>query len=190
MGVVADDRNDRGRGVRLLEVKPEGPAAEAGLKQGDLLTGIGDLPVRQMTDLLMILDHVPAGNTVPVRVARDGQNLEIRVTLAERPASAGPRPPQLLPDTQPDRPVQPGPEVIPKAEPVPGVIVPGVPPNGVVPALPDPAAERIEEMERRIQELERRVAELEKALAESKTPLEEVKPPVPEPPGPKLEAPE
>jgi len=187
LGVVGDDRNDRGRGVRVLEIVPGGPGAKAGLKKGDLITGIGDLRVRQMSDLMMILDNVAPGNTVPVKVLRDGQNVEVRATLAPRPASAGPRPPQLLPGAEP--PLQPGPEAIPKVEPL-----PAMPPGGVVPAVPNRGAERIEALEQRIQALEQRVAELEKALAESKPPAEKEKPDVPEPPeppaGPKLEAPE
>ena len=49
LGVLADDKDDRGRGVRVLKVVPGGPADQAGLKPQDLITRLGGVPVRQMT---------------------------------------------------------------------------------------------------------------------------------------------
>jgi len=73
LGLVADDQKDRGRGVRILEVRPGGPAEKAGLKPGDLITGLAGMRLRQMSDMGVILQHVPAGGSVLIEVLRDGQ---------------------------------------------------------------------------------------------------------------------
>src|SRR5438552_8280298 len=51
LGVNTDDRQDKGRGVRVMEVVKGSPAEEAGLKVGDLITAIADKPVRQTSDV-------------------------------------------------------------------------------------------------------------------------------------------
>src|SRR5207249_8846688 len=45
LGVVTDDGQDKGRGVRVIEVVKGSPAEEAGLKVGDLITAIAEKPV-------------------------------------------------------------------------------------------------------------------------------------------------
>ena len=64
LGIVADDREDRGRGARLLEVLAGSPAAKAGLKVGDLVTSVNDQPVRELDDMTRLLELRPAGSVV------------------------------------------------------------------------------------------------------------------------------
>ena len=85
LGVVADDRDDRGRGARLVEVFAGGPAAKAGLKVGDLITSINDQPVRELDSMQRLLALRPAGAVVMMKVNRDGADRQIPVTLGERP---------------------------------------------------------------------------------------------------------
>jgi hypothetical protein len=149
LGIVADDRDDRGRGVRVLEVLPDGPADRAGLRAQDLITGVGGVPVRQMSDMAPALEQVPVGGSLTFEILRGQRRLEIDVTFAVRP------PPEerrfkLLPPP-PEEPLPPPP---PEAPP---------PPLAVPPGLDET---RIEMLERRIRELERRLQQLERKVAE------------------------
>ena len=45
LGLVGDDRLERGRGIRVLETLPKGPAARAGLRAGDLIVRVEGKPV-------------------------------------------------------------------------------------------------------------------------------------------------
>ncbi len=87
LGVIADDREDKGRGARLVEVVAGGPAAKAGLKVGDLITSINDQPVRELDSMQRLLELRPAGAVVSMHVTRDGGDRQISVTLGERPAA-------------------------------------------------------------------------------------------------------
>src|SRR3954469_20785177 len=51
LGLIADDRQEEGRGVRVMDVMPQGPAAKAGLKAGDLITGINSREIKTMDDM-------------------------------------------------------------------------------------------------------------------------------------------
>lgn len=152
VGVLADDRKDRGRGVRILEVRPGGPAAKSGLQKGDLVTGVAGIRVRQMTDMAEVLALFPAGDSVVFDVLRGQKQQAIKVVLGRRPAPAAQPaegPPVGPPPTEP--PAQPaGPE----------------PPPPAAPGPPANAAAELQRLQQRIEQLERRVAELERRLAE------------------------
>jgi hypothetical protein len=85
LGVLADDQNDRGRGVRLLKVAAGSPADKAGLKQDDLVTELGGVRVREMTDMAAILQQVPPGETLIFEVRRGAKKEQIPVTFGRRP---------------------------------------------------------------------------------------------------------
>jgi S1-C subfamily serine protease len=77
------ERRFRIRGVIILGVRPDGPAAAAGLKGltrtlnglqlGDIIVGIDDKPVNDYDDLYSILDAKKAGDTIRVTVSREGR---------------------------------------------------------------------------------------------------------------------
>lgn len=85
LGVVADDRGEEGRGVRVIDVIPGGPAFAGGLRSDDVITGITNRPVRSLADLARLLEHVAAGSEVIFQIIRQGEPQELRVTLGERP---------------------------------------------------------------------------------------------------------
>lgn len=74
------------RGVVVLEVQPDGPAAEAGVRPGDVITGLADQPVASVGDVLGTLRTTDPGQTVPLTVQRGGQPMQLSVTIGERPA--------------------------------------------------------------------------------------------------------
>jgi serine protease Do len=57
-------------GVVLVEVDPDGPAEDAGLRSGDILIEANREPVRTVDDLQRILASVPKGGDVLLRIER------------------------------------------------------------------------------------------------------------------------
>ncbi len=72
-------------GLVVLGVEPNGPAAKAGIQYGDTILRLGPDDVRDLGDLQAFLraDHV--GETVPVKLYRAGQVVDLTLTLGERP---------------------------------------------------------------------------------------------------------
>lgn len=87
LGIIADDRRDAGKGIRVLDMIPAGPAEKAGLKTGDLVQAIDGRPVGTMNDFGRALLGIPAGGKLTFDVLRDGQTQRIEVTLGRRPAA-------------------------------------------------------------------------------------------------------
>ncbi len=72
-------------GVALAGVMPDGPAAEAGLRKGDVITAIEGRPLHDLQGLTRILQEHRAGETISVTVRREGRTRTFRITLRERP---------------------------------------------------------------------------------------------------------
>jgi S1-C subfamily serine protease len=82
------------KGVLVLDVQPDGPAAKAGLRPtrpdpnkgarlGDVIVALDGKPVRSADDLLDLLERHRPGDTVQVTVLRDGQEQKVPVALEE-----------------------------------------------------------------------------------------------------------
>jgi len=95
LGIVADDRADRGRGVRVLEVVSGAAGAEGGLQQGDLIVQANDQPIRSMSDLATVMIPTRAGDTVRFVVQRENEQHQVNVVLDSRPAPDQRRFPQF-----------------------------------------------------------------------------------------------
>ena len=68
-------------GAKVTSVQSGGPAADAGIKNGDVITKIGNATISNYADLMaQILTHSP-GETVPVTVSSGGQTKTVQVTL-------------------------------------------------------------------------------------------------------------
>jgi hypothetical protein len=74
-----------GPSVLVGDVVRDGPAAQAGLRRGDVLAGIDGQPVGVDT-LDSRLDQIGAGRTVELIVLRGGAELSMQVTLGRRPS--------------------------------------------------------------------------------------------------------
>jgi putative serine protease PepD len=73
-------------GVKLSEVRPGTPAANAGLQAGDVITAVGGRQVHDPTALSTAIDAKKPGDRVTLTYTRNGQTHTATVTLAERPA--------------------------------------------------------------------------------------------------------
>lgn len=65
-------------------VEPDGPAARAGVLQGDALLALGDAAIAEPGDLLPLLEEERIGEAVPVRLVRAGEVREIAITVGAR----------------------------------------------------------------------------------------------------------
>lgn len=83
LGTIPDMTSEPG-GVRLTGVMAGSPAEGAGLKAGDVLTGIGADTVASLVDFQNALVKHHPGDRVDVRVRRGDQTLTLPVTLGRR----------------------------------------------------------------------------------------------------------
>jgi aminopeptidase YwaD len=71
-------------GVKFSDVKPNSPAAKAGLKAGDILIQFGDKPIKNLYDFTDALRRSKVGDVVEVKLLRDGQTVTASVKLEQR----------------------------------------------------------------------------------------------------------
>lgn len=71
-------------GAEVGSVEQGSPAANAGLKQGDVITAISGKSTNQAAALTGFVRQYSAGDEVALTVIRDGKSQEIKVTLAEK----------------------------------------------------------------------------------------------------------
>ena len=71
-------------GAEVGSVEQGSPAANAGLKQGDVITAISGKSTNQAAALIGFVRQYSAGDDVALTVIRDGKSQEIKVTLAEK----------------------------------------------------------------------------------------------------------
>jgi serine protease Do len=77
------------RGIMLLGIEPEGPAAVGGLLLGDVLLAArvagSDTPLAQPEALAEFLERTPAGQTATFQVLRAGVLQDVEIRIGERP---------------------------------------------------------------------------------------------------------
>jgi serine protease Do len=78
-----------GGGALIGDVTPNGPAAKAGLQRGDIVTQINGKDVTGMDDLSLRISELAPGTVAHLTVVRNGQTMNIDVTLAEYPEQNG-----------------------------------------------------------------------------------------------------
>ena len=78
---------EAGAGVVIAGVLRRGPAEEAGLRPGDILTHINDVHIDSSFTLLNTIAAHKPGETLALRILRDGKELELSAKVAERPQS-------------------------------------------------------------------------------------------------------
>jgi len=78
-------------GAAVTDVQANSPAAQAGLRKGDVVIGLNGRPVRGAAELRARLSVVPVGETVEMRVQRgnETQLLKARIGELEKARSAG-----------------------------------------------------------------------------------------------------
>ncbi len=73
------------KGALVSDVKEDSPADQAGLRQGDVITGYQGSPVEDAVALQRMVTRTTVGSKVAVKVMREGHEKELAVTIAEQP---------------------------------------------------------------------------------------------------------
>ncbi len=72
------------QGAAIQSLTEGGPAEDAGLQVGDIITKFGDTKITGRTDISTAIARCKIGDTVNLTVYRKGQTLEISVTIGEQ----------------------------------------------------------------------------------------------------------
>jgi S1-C subfamily serine protease len=78
----------RDSGVLVTEVAANGPAAQAGVQQGDIIFKVNGQDVTDPGGLTAIVRDTKPGDQIVLTIDRNGKQMDITVTAGERPASA------------------------------------------------------------------------------------------------------
>ncbi|HHW18024.1 MAG TPA: PDZ domain-containing protein [Firmicutes bacterium] len=71
------------KGIYVFDVVPGGPAAKAGLKKGDIIVEFNGTPVDDAATFWFLIYDSSPGQTVRVKVLRNGQEMVFNVVLGE-----------------------------------------------------------------------------------------------------------
>jgi serine protease Do len=74
---------DDASGALVSEVMPDGPAAAAGLEQGDVIVEYDGEPVKESADLPRLVARTPVGDRVGVTVLRGDRRRDFTVEIGE-----------------------------------------------------------------------------------------------------------
>ena len=72
-------------GIVITGVYEGGPADRAGLRRGDILTGVNGSSTRDGRKVMNMVARIPPGQPMTVQVLRDGQQIELTTHAATRP---------------------------------------------------------------------------------------------------------
>ena len=97
-----DARSDRG--ALVGEIWPNTPAAEAGIKPGDIITEINGRKINDSRGLRLIVALTPPGTKSTLKLLRGGKEMTVEVTVREMPKKG------MQPPTSRERPPAPRPE--------------------------------------------------------------------------------
>ena len=82
------------QGALVADVTEDGPADEAGLRRGDVITAFNGEKVEKMNDLPLMVASTPPGTEAEVTLVRDGKKrtVEVEIGTLEEETGAGTRP--------------------------------------------------------------------------------------------------
>jgi len=73
-------------GALIEKILEQSPAAQSDLVAGDVIVAFNGVGIGKMSDLPPVVGSTLAGSTVPLNVVRDGQTIQLDVTLGELPS--------------------------------------------------------------------------------------------------------
>jgi serine protease Do len=76
----------KNQGELISAVTPGGPAARAGVQQGDVVLSVNGQAVTPDQPLAYLVSQLPVGSHVPLTLIREGQRRTVTVTVGERPS--------------------------------------------------------------------------------------------------------
>lgn len=71
------------RGALVAEVSKDSPAGRAGIRQGDIITAINAVEVKDASSIRLLVSEILPGTKVPIRVVREGKVMTFNVTMGD-----------------------------------------------------------------------------------------------------------
>lgn len=78
---------ERPHGAFVDEVQPDSPAERAGVRNNDIIVGFNDIPIEWSSDLPYHVGQVRPGNEARLQIIREGESLELPVTVGRLPGT-------------------------------------------------------------------------------------------------------
>ncbi len=79
---------DHPTGALVASVTPDSPAAQAGIKQGDVITAAGGRDIKTVHELPRLVASAPVGSKLQLTMVRDGKQKTVEVSIGENVASS------------------------------------------------------------------------------------------------------
>jgi S1-C subfamily serine protease len=76
---VMPDYTDHGDGLHIDGVTEARPADVAGIKEGDIITKIGDCTIKEVYSYMECLNKINVGDELPVTYIRNGESKTVKV---------------------------------------------------------------------------------------------------------------
>jgi S1-C subfamily serine protease len=89
LGVSTGTASGETAGAQVAEVVPGSPAAEAGLRQGDLITALDGAAIVSTEELVAAIADRESGEKVTLKVDRGSASISLEVRLGTQPAESG-----------------------------------------------------------------------------------------------------
>lgn len=81
LGIIPDYIGSSDKGMSVDGVKKGGPAEAGGMKKGDIITSVDDMPVTNIYDYMARLNTLKKGQTIKVGILRDGAQGVLTIKL-------------------------------------------------------------------------------------------------------------
>ena len=75
----------KAEGALVADVTKDGPAQKIGIKQGDVILSYDGHDIAKLRDLPLAVAETPVGQTAPVKLWRDGQEMTLQPVIAAMP---------------------------------------------------------------------------------------------------------
>jgi len=84
LGTIPDYSQGDVKGVKLSGVSEKGPAGLAGVKGGDIITGLGEKKILNIYDYTEAMADLKVGTETTITVQRGGEELTLKLTPGSR----------------------------------------------------------------------------------------------------------
>ncbi len=84
LGVTTRDATGDAQGAEIVSVVTGSPAAQAGLRDGDVVTAVDGSAVTNASDLIQQVRSHESGDQMTITYSRDGNSAEAQVTVGSR----------------------------------------------------------------------------------------------------------
>jgi hypothetical protein len=83
MGISIEDVAE-GMGAKVIEVTDASPAAKAGITKNDVITAVDGAAINDVTTLQEKAANLKAGDTITIKLTRDGKSKEVTVKIPKK----------------------------------------------------------------------------------------------------------